>query len=231
MDNGQHAVVVIDLVAAVAEALKANRPAGGVICSTLARATGAELGAWIALRPDEGAEVIWAQPGEDDVEPLVNQVLAGRVGGEEFTRRRVTKIGEIAALTPPELPGTGPTGAQRVLALGKRKGFTEDDARLLRSAIPAMTVMLSQVIAASERHRRMAARLASAKEYGLSERELEVLQLLSQGLLATSIASRLGLSPRTVHKHLGNIYEKMGVHDRLVAVEMARRQGLVEPEH
>lgn len=231
MENGQHAVVVIDLVAAVAEALKANRPAGGVICSMLARATGAELAAWIALRPDEGAEVIWAQPGDDEVEPLVNQVLSGRVGDEEVARRRVSKLGEVIAVVPPELPGTGPTGAQRVLALGKRKGFTDDDARLLRAAVPALTAMLSQVIAASERHRRLAARMSAAREYGLSERELEVLQLLSQGLLATSIASRLGLSPRTVHKHLGNIYEKMGVHDRLVAVELARRQGLVELEH
>jgi DNA-binding NarL/FixJ family response regulator len=54
-----------------------------------------------------------------------------------------------------------------------------------------------------------------------------VLELLAQGLLATSIASRLSLSPRTVHKHLGNIYDKLGVHDRLVAVSLARSRYLV----
>ena len=55
-----------------------------------------------------------------------------------------------------------------------------------------------------------------------------ILGLLAEGLLATSIASRLRLSPRTVHKHLGNIYRKLGVHDRLVAVSLARLQGLVD---
>ena len=62
----------------------------------------------------------------------------------------------------------------------------------------------------------------------MTERELQVLGLLAEGLLATSIASRLRLSPRTVHKHLGNIYRKLGVHDRLVAVSLARLQGLVD---
>ncbi|MBK8445604.1 MAG: response regulator transcription factor [Micropruina sp.] len=61
----------------------------------------------------------------------------------------------------------------------------------------------------------------------MTDRELQVLGLLAEGLLATSIASRLRLSPRTVHKHLGNIYRKLGVHDRLVAVSLARLQGLV----
>ena len=56
----------------------------------------------------------------------------------------------------------------------------------------------------------------------------ETLALLAEGLLATSIASRLRLSPRTVHKHLGNIYRKLGVHDRLVAVSLARLHGLVD---
>ena len=57
-----------------------------------------------------------------------------------------------------------------------------------------------------------------------------MLELLARGLLATSIASRLSLSPRTVHKHLGNIYRKLGVHDRLVAVGVARANGLLPEE-
>ena len=68
----------------------------------------------------------------------------------------------------------------------------------------------------------------TADETRMTERELQVLELLAQGLLATSIASRLRLSPRTVHKHLGNIYRKLGVHDRLVAVSIARLQGLLD---
>ena len=67
----------------------------------------------------------------------------------------------------------------------------------------------------------------AAAALNLTPREVEVLQLLSEGLLARTIASRLGLSPRTVHKHLSNVYTKLGVHDRLVAVGIARENGLI----
>ena len=68
---------------------------------------------------------------------------------------------------------------------------------------------------------------ASHADFNITERERQVLELLARGLLATSIAARLNLSPRTVHKHLGNIYRKLGVHDRLVAVGVARANGLL----
>ena len=48
-----------------------------------------------------------------------------------------------------------------------------------------------------------------------------------------AIASRLDVSPRTVHRHLDNAYRKLGVHDRLLAVGAARRHGVIcaeEPE-
>ena len=52
----------------------------------------------------------------------------------------------------------------------------------------------------------------------LTARERVVLTLLSEGMTAVAIAHRLGISPRTVHKHLENIYVKLGVSDRLSAV-------------
>ena len=61
----------------------------------------------------------------------------------------------------------------------------------------------------------------------LTPREGEVLGLLAEGLLATTIAARLAVSPRTVHHHLGSIYEKLGVSDRLGAVLRARARGLL----
>jgi DNA-binding CsgD family transcriptional regulator len=228
VDDARRAVEVIDLMTLVAEALKADRPAGGVICTSLARATGADLAAWVSVRDGEGPEVLWAHPSAIEADSLIaNALAAAATSNPQLTHWKAGRVGEIALLAPEELPGTGPSGAHRILALAKRKGFDEGELALLHDTVPALTMMLSQVIAASERQRRAAAQLSAAKELGLSERELEVLQLLAQGLLATSIASRLGLSPRTVHKHLGNIYEKMGVHDRLVAVQLARRNGLV----
>ena len=53
---------------------------------------------------------------------------------------------------------------------------------------------------------------------GLTARELEVLELLSQGYLYKEIADKLQISYRTVSTHLEHIYEKLHVHSRAHAV-------------
>ncbi len=64
----------------------------------------------------------------------------------------------------------------------------------------------------------------------LSERELEVLRLLAQGLSNRAIGEALFISDRTVQAHLTNIYAKMGVTTRLDAVLTAIRRGLLTLE-
>jgi len=54
----------------------------------------------------------------------------------------------------------------------------------------------------------------------LSEREVEVLQLLSQGLLYKEAASRLGLSVETIRSHCRKIYEKLQVNTKLEAINI-----------
>jgi DNA-binding CsgD family transcriptional regulator len=61
----------------------------------------------------------------------------------------------------------------------------------------------------------------------LTDRECAVLTLLGAGLTAQAIARRLHTSPRTVHKHLEHLYRKLGVRDRLMAVQRARDAGLL----
>jgi DNA-binding NarL/FixJ family response regulator len=61
----------------------------------------------------------------------------------------------------------------------------------------------------------------------LTERQLEVLTLLGAGMKAQAIAHRLGLSPRTVGKHLERIYRRLGAGDRLTAVLRAQHRGLI----
>jgi DNA-binding CsgD family transcriptional regulator len=60
----------------------------------------------------------------------------------------------------------------------------------------------------------------------LSARELAVLDLMASGLIAAAIARRLGISPRTVSKHIESIYRKLGTHDRTTAVLSAQARGL-----
>ncbi len=61
---------------------------------------------------------------------------------------------------------------------------------------------------------------------GLSEREIEVLRLIAQGLSNAQAAERLFLSPRTVEAHLRRIYEKLGGVSRFEAIRFALAHGL-----
>jgi LuxR family maltose regulon positive regulatory protein len=61
----------------------------------------------------------------------------------------------------------------------------------------------------------------------LSERELEVLQLVAEGLTNREVAARLFLSLNTVKRHSHNIYGKLGVHSRTQAVARARAFGIL----
>ena len=60
-----------------------------------------------------------------------------------------------------------------------------------------------------------------SSELGLTTREGEVLSWLSKGKTNRDIAQILGLSPRTVDKHLEQIYSKLGVENRTAAVTIA----------
>jgi LuxR family transcriptional regulator, maltose regulon positive regulatory protein len=61
----------------------------------------------------------------------------------------------------------------------------------------------------------------------LTEREMDVLQLLAQGNSDKQIAEALVIARETVHKHLKNIYGKLDVHNRTAAVARARAYGLI----
>ena len=61
----------------------------------------------------------------------------------------------------------------------------------------------------------------------LSERELEVLRLLSAGLSYREIAEELYVSINTVKAHAKNIYSKLGVHGRMQAAQQAQELKLL----
>jgi LuxR family maltose regulon positive regulatory protein len=62
----------------------------------------------------------------------------------------------------------------------------------------------------------------------LSKREQEVLQLLADGVSNQEIAQELVIAIDTVKRHVSHIYSKLGVHNRVQAVQQARALGLFD---
>lgn len=65
------------------------------------------------------------------------------------------------------------------------------------------------------------------EEIKLTSREVDVLEQLSKGLSYNAIADNLVLSTGTIRKHIENIYRKLQVHNKLEAVQKARKNNLI----
>jgi DNA-binding NarL/FixJ family response regulator len=62
----------------------------------------------------------------------------------------------------------------------------------------------------------------------LSDREIEIIRLLAEGLSNRSVSERLSLSENTIKYHLKNILQKLNVQNRTEAVMYAVRNNLIE---
>ena len=65
------------------------------------------------------------------------------------------------------------------------------------------------------------------RQAALTDRELEVLQLLAEGMSSKVIARELVIAPKTVASHVQHVIAKLGVHSRAEAVAVAYREGYV----
>ena len=82
-----------------------------------------------------------------------------------------------------------------------------------------VTALADELTAASRRDRQAET---------LSEREVEILQLVAFGHTNRDVAGKLYISPDTVKTHLEHIYQKLGATDRTAAVAEALRRRLIE---
>ncbi len=125
---------------------------------------------------------------------------------------------------------------KRAVALGSSRGFFgcfTEEGTFLAASVKAI-VRTTGIGDMGEAEVEFVARLLSelcAEEYGkspqiLSLREQEVMEQLVLGHSNKSIARHLGLTEPTVKFHLKNIYAKLGVNKRALAVSVARRHGL-----
>jgi len=79
----------------------------------------------------------------------------------------------------------------------------------------------------ARREQRTTAAVAGNDEPHLTERELDVLRALAEGLGNKQIGGRLVISPSTVKYHLQSIFAKLGVRTRSEAVSYGLRRGVV----
>jgi len=75
--------------------------------------------------------------------------------------------------------------------------------------------------------RRLIERMRTPEEESLSNRELEVLQLVAEGASNNEVAGRLHISQATVKSHLIHIFGKLSVSDRTAAVTVALQRGIL----
>lgn len=61
----------------------------------------------------------------------------------------------------------------------------------------------------------------------LTPREIQILRLIEEGNPSADAANKLFISPRTVEHHLGRIYSKLNVKNRLQAINVAHRCGFL----
>jgi DNA-binding NarL/FixJ family response regulator len=112
-------------------------------------------------------------------------------------------------------------------------GYVLKDSTADAIASSVVAVMSGERVMASAVANRVLEMLTGAttpKEFydGLTNREIEILKLLANGMANKQIAYRLKISEKTVRNHVSNMYEKLGIYDRSQAVLYAVRKGLVE---
>ncbi len=133
----------------------------------------------------------------------------------------------VVALVADEADAAG------AIAAGARGGLPRDvESGPLLAALQAVAqgmvvvdpALASALLPAAGRHRD---RASPAPAEDLTPRELEVLQLLADGLSNKQMARRLGVSEHTVKFHVNAILSKMDAHTRTEAVTRAARLGLI----
>ncbi len=199
-----------------------GRADGHLAWSAYYRATG-DLAA--ATRRAEQAVASASEPRQ----PLA-LVASYRVLGElALAARRFEQAGTLLgqALALADACASPFERANVVLALAELNGLRGERveaARLLdETRAVARRLGAAPLAACAEA---LAARLGSARPAGLSEREIQVLHLVADGLTDAQVADRLSLSPRTVSQHLRSIYNKLGVNSRAAATRFAVERGL-----
>ena len=191
------------------------------------------------LTEDERVEVVGqALDGADAVKQAIKlkpdvvlmDIKMPNVDGIEATRQIVEALPGTKVL----ILTTFETDSQVIQALkAGASGYVLKDSSAAAIVSSIVAVMSGERVMASAVANRVLEMLTGAttpKEFydGLTNREIEILKLLANGMANKQIAFRLKISEKTVRNHVSNTYEKLGIYDRSQAVLYAVKKGLVE---
>jgi DNA-binding NarL/FixJ family response regulator len=195
-----------------------------LVRQSLVKTVGAEPGFEVvgeAGRGDEGLKVILEK--KPDV-ALLDIAMPGADGLEVATRIKKAGLGtRIIFLTMHE----DDASISRAMALGAdgyvtKTASTEELIKALK-AVAENGSYLAPAIA-----KRVIGLAGGRGSVGsLTDRELEILQLMAQGFRPSEVAEKLFVSVKTVKNHLTSIYAKLGVQTGAQAIAEAFRRGLV----
>jgi LuxR family maltose regulon positive regulatory protein len=174
-------------------------------------------------QPDEALAVLEqalsylnGRPSFDFVRIYGLRALAFQAKGDE--KQALAALRQALELAEPE---------NRV-ATFVREGKPMEKLLCLARSKPIHPEFVRRLLAAFEARRKpKSAPIIEALIEPLSERELEILQLLNGPLSTPEIAEQLVVSANTVRTHIKNIYSKLGVHGRSGAVRQAKELGLL----
>jgi len=167
-----------------------------------------------------------------DRTPLTASRTAGRAWPVSPTARLIGDVMDADDVLAIPLPGTT-TPITGCMVYRSGKDFTDDHVRTAQQLQPLLAAVEEQRQLLERLRRATASSLAGgstlevAADCALTPRELTVLLLLTEALTAAAIGRRLGISDRTVHKHIEKIYRKLGTRDRISTVLRAQQLGLV----
>jgi LuxR family transcriptional regulator, maltose regulon positive regulatory protein len=159
----------------------------------------------------------------DLIETLALQALALWAGSKK--ERAVSTLAGALALAEPE--GYVRTFVDEGAPMAELLSEVLEALQRGRLDPPIPAHYIRKLLAATERNASGAALSAAGLPEPLSERELEVLQLVAAGKSNRRIASELFVSVGTVKTHLNNAYRKLDAHSRTQAVARARELNLL----
>jgi DNA-binding NarL/FixJ family response regulator len=190
-----------------------------------------ESGIAIAGEADSGEEALELAPALSPDVVIMDLTLPG-ISGAEATRRLLAAEPKLTVLVLTVSAEGG--DIDEALAAGARGYLLKDaTARELVAGVraaaageaPLSPPVAARLVASMRDARR--ARDAAGDPADLSERELQVLRLISEGRDNTQIARALYISPETVKDHVSHILVKLGVENRIQAAVYAVRTDLV----